>query len=63
MVKLATFFENGLSRHEWLVSFLRDDARLEAADVRVGGLGDGEDGAGPISQRGGQGSVHLSSSL
>lgn len=31
-----------------VISFLRDDAGTETADVRVGGLGDGQDGAGAL---------------
>lgn len=42
---------------------LRDDAGSQAADVGDGGLGDGQDGAGALWERGGQGAVHLLFSL
>lgn len=39
------------------VSFLRDDAGSQAADVRDGGLGDGQDRAGTLRRHVGQGAI------
>lgn len=45
------------------VSSLRDDAGSQAADVRDGGLGDGQDGAGTLWRHVGEGAIHLLLSL
>lgn len=41
------------------MNFIRDDAGFQVADVRDWGVGDGQDGAGALRQRGRQGAVHL----